>query len=97
MKTGGRNAWVIDDHDVTVEFYFKDLAAVNSIGADPRWKELQREEGPFVSGKHPVVSLSWVECYVLDGKVVNLHDGKPTYGSFDESSHIEMPAPPQQQ
>ncbi|KAJ5219518.1 hypothetical protein N7468_008722 [Penicillium chermesinum] len=84
--TNRRNnrGWVIDDHDVTIEFYFRNFAELNRVNSDPEFQALQASEEPFVNRAHTVVSLSWVENYVDEGKVVNIVDDKSTYPPYEE-------------
>lgn len=88
--------WVLDDHDVVVEFYLRDLEAVQRIIADPEFAKLQEEEAPWVDTERSdggvVAHLAWVEVYVENGKVVHVgSDGKPTYARLDlEASLIPV-------
>lgn len=86
MNKNRNRGWVIDDHDVTVEFYFKSLADLAKLSEDLEWQAIQQEEEPYIDRRNTVVSLGWVERYVENGKVVNQHDGKSTYGSWAELS-----------
>ncbi|CAJ2510883.1 Uu.00g065080.m01.CDS01 [Anthostomella pinea] len=82
--------WVIRDHDMWAEFWFRDMAALAAAASDPEFQKLQEAEGPYASKIHIEASLGWVEQYVADGKVVNVTpDGKPDFLSFEE-----MSAPP---
>ncbi|PNY23689.1 Uncharacterized protein TCAP_06360 [Tolypocladium capitatum] len=79
--------WVIRDHDMHVEFWFRDMATVAAVAADPDFQALQATEGPYASKIHIEASLGWVEQYVADGKVVNVTpEGKPDFLSFEEMS-----------
>ncbi|KAK2601841.1 hypothetical protein QQS21_004624 [Conoideocrella luteorostrata] len=79
--------WVIRDHDMAVEFWFRDLATVAAVAADPDFQALQAVEGPYASKIHVEASLGWVEQYVADGKVVNVkEDGKPDFPTWEELS-----------
>ncbi|PWY71022.1 hypothetical protein BO70DRAFT_382206 [Aspergillus heteromorphus CBS 117.55] len=92
----GKRGWVIDDHDLTVEFYFRSFAAMGSIGADPEWRALQASEGPYVNLIHTVATFGWVEQYVDAGKVIHIgEDGKSTYPSWAELGDVKsaFPAP----
>ncbi|GAQ04938.1 hypothetical protein ALT_2259 [Aspergillus lentulus] len=71
------------DHDVTIEFYFRSFAELKRVNSDPEFQALQASEEPFVDPVRTVVSLSWVEKYVDEGKVVNIVDDKSTYPSYD--------------
>lgn len=88
--------WVVDDHDMTMEFYFRSFEEMNKVTNDPEFQKLQAEEEPYVNRTHTVVSLGWVETYVQDGKVVNVRDGKSTYGTWEGSSDLSdaLPKPP---
>lgn len=79
--------WVIRDYDVQVEFYFRDMATLSALAADPDFHAMQALEGPIVSRTHVEQSIGWVETYIQDGKLVNVTDkGKPTYPGFEEMS-----------
>jgi len=64
MNAQRNRGWVIDDHDITVEFYFRDFDALTAVGQEPQFQKLQVEEGPYVNRAHTVASLGWVEVYV---------------------------------
>lgn len=86
-----QNGWVVDDHDLTVEFYFRDINAVFKVAQDPEFKALQAEEAPFICRDRAVASLGWVETYIEDNRIVNVgDDGKPLYGSYQESSEVRI-------
>ncbi|KAI0002320.1 hypothetical protein F4779DRAFT_133977 [Xylariaceae sp. FL0662B] len=81
------NRWFVRDYDMNVEFLFRDFETLDTLAADPDFRRLQVEEGPYVSRIHVEVSIGWIETYVSDGKVVNVgDDGKPTYPHFNELS-----------
>jgi len=85
MAKRNNRGWVIDDHDLTVEFYFRSLADLGKLSADPEWQALQAEEEPYIDRRNTVVSLGWVEKYVGDGRVMNFgEDGKSAYPSYEE-------------
>lgn len=72
--------WTLDQHDLTVELYVRDLATLRAIAADPEFASFGAVEEPYLSRRHVVASLAWVEVYVQDGKVVNVaKDGTPAY------------------
>ncbi|KAI1170324.1 hypothetical protein F4777DRAFT_124985 [Nemania sp. FL0916] len=79
MSRQNKRGWVVDDHDITIEFYFRTFEELTAVNVDPDFQALQAAEGPYVNLIHTVVSLSWVEKYVDSGKVVNIVDGKSTY------------------
>jgi hypothetical protein len=83
------------DHDVTVEFYFRNFAELNKVNSDPEFQALQATEGPYVNLIHTVVTLGWVEKYVDGGNVVNIDDnGKSTYPSWSEMNDLSTAFPP---
>jgi len=78
---------VISDHDVQVEFLFRDFETLTKFTSDPDFQKLQAEEGPYVSKIHVVTSIGWLETYVKDGEVVNIDkEGKPTFPGWKEVS-----------
>ncbi|KAI1735344.1 hypothetical protein F4680DRAFT_307748 [Xylaria scruposa] len=79
MNRQNKRGWVIDDHDITIEFYFRTFEELTAVNVDPDFQALQSAEGPYVNLIHTVVTLSWVEKYVDNGKAVNIVDGKSTY------------------
>ena len=81
------NPWVIADHDLQVEFLFRDMATLARVTEDEEFKKLQAKEGPYVSKIHVVASIGWLETYVQDGKVVNVDEkSKPMFPGFKELS-----------
>lgn len=80
MNTRSGDRWVIRDHDIQAEFYFRDHAVIAAISADPDFRALQATEVPYVSMFHTESSIGWIETYIQDGKVVNItEDGKSGY------------------
>ncbi|KAK3393289.1 hypothetical protein B0H63DRAFT_15185 [Podospora didyma] len=90
MNRRNNRGWTIDDHDMTVEFYFRTFAELNKVNSDPEFKALQASEGPYVNLVHAVATLGWVEKYVDAGKVVNIDgkSGKSTYPPWSELSDL---------
>ncbi|PYH91393.1 hypothetical protein BO71DRAFT_332322, partial [Aspergillus ellipticus CBS 707.79] len=89
-----KRGWVVDDHDLTVEFYFRNFLAMNNVGMDPEFRALQAAEGPYVNLVHTVASFGWVEQYVDGGKVVNIgEDGKSVYPSWMELGDVRTAFP----
>ncbi|KAL4783163.1 hypothetical protein BJX76DRAFT_348839 [Aspergillus varians] len=58
-QLGGR--WMIDDHDMTVKSHLHSLDKITTSLADPKFKALQQEEEPYMSGEN-----------IVGGEVVNL-------------------------
>ncbi|KAI2625008.1 hypothetical protein GGR54DRAFT_629455 [Hypoxylon sp. NC1633] len=84
MSRRGNRGWVVDDHDITAEFYMRSLADLERVRNDPDFKALQAAEGPYVNLVHTVATLGWVERHVEGGKAVNVQDGKSTYPPWSE-------------
>lgn len=80
---------MIRDYDLQVEFYFRDMATLSALAADPDFQAMQALEGPIVSRTHVEQSIGWVEMYVQDGRLVNVSEsGKPTLPKFSEVSVV---------
>lgn len=47
----------MQDHNITVEFYFRSFAKLNNVISDPDFKAIQATEGPYVNLVHTVVAL----------------------------------------
>lgn len=73
-----------------VEFWFRDIANLAAAVADPDFRALQADEGPYSSKIHVEASLGWVEQYVADGQVVNFTE----YGKPDLPAWEQLSAPP---
>lgn len=83
-RLGGK--WTVNSHDVVVEFYVRDLAAVEGIINNPDFQKLKSEEAPWIDAERVPIgaSLGWVEVYLEHGKVVHVtEDEKPAYGKLD--------------
>ncbi|KAK3382608.1 hypothetical protein B0T24DRAFT_672576 [Lasiosphaeria ovina] len=97
MNRRNKRGWVIDDHDITVEFYFRSFAELTRVNQDPEFQALQAAEGPYVNLVHTVAALGWVEKYVDGGRIVHLGaDGKSTYPPWAELRDISTALPPAQ-
>ncbi|PYI14322.1 hypothetical protein BO99DRAFT_25118 [Aspergillus violaceofuscus CBS 115571] len=93
MNRRNNRGWVIDDHDVTIEFYFRSFEELNKVNHDPEFQALQASEEPYVNRAHTVVSLSWIEKYVDNNEVVNIVDDKSTYPGYDELLDLSTALP----
>ncbi|KAI0179355.1 hypothetical protein GGR52DRAFT_535864 [Hypoxylon sp. FL1284] len=93
MNRRANRDWVVDDHDMTVEFYFRSFAELERLRRDPDFAALQAEEGPFINMVHTVTTLGWVEKYVDGGRVINVKDGKSTYPSWSELRDLSTAYP----
>ena len=83
--------YTIDDHDLQIEYYFRDVSSLLAVSADEGFKELHVEAIPYVRLDNTTVALTWVEVYLEDGKLVNIGaDGKSLQPSFAEQSDIQV-------
>ena len=65
---------------MTVELYARDLATLRAIANDPVRATFPEKEAPYLSNRHVVASLAWVEVFVKDNKVINIgEDGGSAY------------------
>lgn len=61
------------------------MATLRAIASDPEFTSFRSIEEPYLSRKHVVVNLAWVEVFVEDGNVVNLaEDGTPAYDPWEQ-------------
>lgn len=87
MKT----PYKVNDHDLEIEYYFKDVATLLAVSADQEFKDLHLESEPYVRHDTSTVTLTWIEVYLEDGKVVNVNPaGESLYQSFAELSDIKV-------
>lgn len=87
--------YIIDKHDVQIEYYFRDVSSLLAVSADEDFKALHIEATPFVRLDETTVLLNWVEVYLEDGKLVNIGaDGKSLQPSFEEQSDIQVSEKP---
>ncbi|KAI0968020.1 hypothetical protein F4678DRAFT_231748 [Xylaria arbuscula] len=84
--------YAVNEHDLEIEYYFKDTATLLAVSGDQEFKELHLESEPYVSHETAKVTLTWIETYVENGKMVNV--GKETntslYSSFAELADIKV-------
>ncbi|KAI0164280.1 hypothetical protein GGR52DRAFT_113015 [Hypoxylon sp. FL1284] len=81
----------VSDRDFEIEYYFKDVAALLAVSADEDFKTLHVEAEPYVDLATTVVTLTWVEVYLEDGKIVNIDsEGRSLQPSFEELSDIKI-------
>ena len=77
--------WVIDQHDMTVELYLPGIATLKAIASDPEFASFSELEELYISRRHVVASLGWVEVYVQDGRVVGIDgEGNSAYSPYTE-------------
>lgn len=80
----------IDNHDLQIEYYFRDVSSLLAVSGDEGFKALHVEATPYVRLDETTVALNWVEVYLEDGKLVNISDdGQSLQPSFAEQSKIE--------
>lgn len=83
--------YAIDDHDLQIEYYFKDVSSLLAVSADEDFKALHVEAAPYVRLDTTTVTLTWIEVYLEDGKLVNIdNQGKSLQPSFAEQSNIQI-------
>lgn len=62
----------VDDHDLQIEDYFRDVSSLLRVSADEDFKALHVETTPYVRLDETTVALSRVEVYLEGGKLVNI-------------------------
>lgn len=81
----------IDDHDLQIEYYFRDVSSLLAVSVDEDFKALHVEAAPYVRLDETTVSLTWVEVYLEGGKLVNLvPNGESLQPPFAEQSDIRV-------
>ncbi|KAK7755708.1 hypothetical protein SLS62_002319 [Diatrype stigma] len=81
----------VTENDMLIEYYFKDLDSLLAISADEDFKALHVEAEPYIRSEATQVTLTWIEVYLEDGKLVNIDsEGKSTQPSFAELSDIKV-------
>ncbi|KAI0155703.1 hypothetical protein BJ166DRAFT_626806 [Pestalotiopsis sp. NC0098] len=60
----------VNDHDLEIEYYFKDVASLLALSADQDFKDLHAECVPYVNIETTKITLTWIEVYLEDGKLV---------------------------
>ncbi|KAK8077177.1 hypothetical protein PG996_003347 [Apiospora saccharicola] len=81
-------------HDMEIEYYFKDAQALLDVSGDEGFKALHIECEPYVNLARTTVTLTWVEVYLEDGRLVNVDAaGKSMQPSFAELNDIEEARP----
>ncbi|KAI0869398.1 hypothetical protein GGS24DRAFT_512122 [Hypoxylon argillaceum] len=87
----------VNTHDLEIEYYFKDVATLLAISGDQEFKELYLESEPYVDHTTAKVTLTWIETYVENGKMVNTEEGQSLYGSLAELADIQGSEKPVEQ
>ncbi|GAW17108.1 hypothetical protein ANO14919_065580 [Xylariales sp. No.14919] len=86
MKT----PYQVNTHDLEIEYYFKDVATLLAVSGDQEFKELHLESEPYVAHDTAKVTLTWIETYLENGKMVNVDsEGQSLYASFAELADIK--------
>lgn len=79
----------IDDHDLQIEYLFRNVSSLLGVSADDDFKALHVEATPYVRLDQTTVALTWVEVYLEGAKLVNIGaDGESLQSSFAEQSDI---------
>jgi hypothetical protein len=77
--------------DVIIEYYFENLEALIGISSDDDFKALHVDCVPFINMETTIISLTWIEVFLEDGKVINISaEGESLHPSFAEASKIEL-------
>ena len=85
----------VNDHDLEIEYYFKDVASLLPVSADEDFKALHVEAVPYIRMETTKITLTWIEVYLEDGKLVNIDSqGKSAQPSFEELSDIKLSEKP---
>lgn len=85
----------VTENDLLIEYYFKDLGGLLAISADEDFRLLHVEAEPYVRTELSQVTLTWIEVYLEDGKLVNIDsEGNSTQPSFAELSDIKVSEKP---
>ncbi|KAI1810344.1 hypothetical protein GGS20DRAFT_594769 [Poronia punctata] len=82
----------LNDYDLQIEYYFKDVESLLGISGDKDFKVLHGEAEPYVDLTTTNITVGWVEVYLDNGKLVNIDsDGKTSlYPSFEEMSDVPL-------
>ncbi|KAF7169814.1 hypothetical protein CNMCM5623_002426 [Aspergillus felis] len=95
LAYGLKLPWKIDDHDVTIEYYFTDVSALLAVSADEEFKALHVDAEKFVRLDATTVAVTWVEVFLKDGKLVNIGpDGKSQHPPFAKRIDFALPDKP---
>ncbi|KAI9035220.1 EthD domain-containing protein [Aspergillus affinis] len=95
LAHGLKLPWKIDDHDVTIEFYFTDVSTLLAVSADEEFKALHVDSENFVRLDATTVAVTWVEVFLKDGKLVHISpDGKSQHPPFAERIDFVLPEKP---
>ncbi|KAJ6785631.1 hypothetical protein PWT90_00504 [Aphanocladium album] len=88
--------WSIDEHDVIIEYYYKDIEQMLAISGDNDFKAMHVECEPYINMDNTVISITWVEVFIEDGKLANINSaGETVHAPFEVSfvmSVAERPA-----
>ncbi|KAI0100760.1 hypothetical protein GGR51DRAFT_531603 [Nemania sp. FL0031] len=80
----------VNTHDLEIEYYFKDIASALKVSNDEEFRELHLESEPFVDHDTAKITLTWIETYVENGKMVNINStGESDYAPFAELADIK--------
>ncbi|KAI1261696.1 hypothetical protein F5Y18DRAFT_401103 [Xylariaceae sp. FL1019] len=83
--------YAVNTHDLEIEFYFEDVASLLAVSNDEEFQKLHMESEDFVEHETVKVTLTWIEVYLDNAKMINVDStGESTYSSFAELSDIKM-------
>ncbi|KAI0506647.1 hypothetical protein F5B22DRAFT_622760 [Xylaria bambusicola] len=85
-----RTPYQVNKHDLEIEYYFKDVATLLAISNDEEFKNLHVEAEPYFDQDRSKVTLTWIETYVENGKIVNINsEGESLYASVASLAKVE--------
>lgn len=73
--------WDIDDHDVEVSVWVRDIETMKNIIADPDFQAITATETHVIDNSRGTLRAGWEEVYIEDGKIVEVSDG---YGAYED-------------
>ncbi|KAK8094856.1 hypothetical protein PG997_001541 [Apiospora hydei] len=79
----------VSTHDLEIEYYFRDVASLLAVSADAGFRALHVECEPYVDLAATTVTLTWIEVYLEDGRLVNVdQEGRSAQLSFGELADV---------
>ncbi|KAL9621008.1 MAG: hypothetical protein Q9160_004526 [Pyrenula sp. 1 TL-2023] len=76
----------IDEHDLMIEFYFRNVDSLLAISADEDFKNLHTECEPYLQQDRTTVTTTWIEVYLENGMLVNIDES-----SSGEAKSLQPP------
>lgn len=82
--------WEIDDHDLEVSVWVRDVETMAKIVTDPDFQALTTMETHIIDVLRGTLRAGWEEVYVEDGKIVEVPVGG--YGEYEEKIRLATEA-----